>query len=209
MKTIKVLIIDDEPGTVDMLRAFLELFDMQTQGALTGEDGLEAIEKEKPDVLLLDLMLPDIDGYEICRRLRARPETADLPVVMLSARTSKADVRRGYAVGATRYLKKPVDLNRLLEIVQALGREARHRPPPAEQQEEDAARPPTGLSRRTSRARPRREETDKAPPEEKKSAPYPPGWKPKKGETPPIPGQYIRDQLKEKGGSPEKDEDNG
>jgi DNA-binding response OmpR family regulator len=189
---IKVLIIDDEPGTVDMLKSFFGLFGIEAEGALTGEAGLKSISARPPNVLILDLMLPDIDGYEICRRLRMRDETKDLPIAMLSARTTRDDVRRGYAAGASRYLKKPVDLNNLLEIVQNLAGQAKHAAPPKDQQEQDALAPPSGMSGIKPRGKP--VETPDAEEEEKPSrkSPYPADWKFGDTDTRPIPGQFTR-----------------
>lgn len=133
-----VMIIDDEPSTVDLIKLFMKMIGFETDGALTGKLGMESIARRKPDVLILDLMLPDTDGYQICQALRARPETKDLPIVMLSARTGREDVRRGYAVGASKYLKKPVDLDRLGSEVRRLAELAHHEPPPPDVQEKDA-----------------------------------------------------------------------
>jgi CheY-like chemotaxis protein len=190
---IKVLIIDDEPGTVDMLKSFFGLFGIEAEGALTGEAGLKSISAKPPNVLILDLMLPDIDGYEICRRLRMRDETKDLPIAMLSARTTRDDVRRGYAAGASRYLKKPVDLNNLLEIVQNLAEQAKHAAPPKDQQEQDALAPPSGMSGFKKHSKPAgspeaKEEEDKPP----RKSPYPTDWKFGDTDTRPIPGQFTR-----------------
>lgn len=190
---IKVLIIDDEPGTVDMLKSFFGLFGIEAEGALTGEAGLKSISAKPPNVLILDLMLPDIDGYEICRRLRMRDATKDLPIAMLSARTTRDDVRRGYAAGASRYLKKPVDLNNLLEVVQNLAEQAKHAAPPRDQQEQDALAPPSGMSgfkqRSKPAAPPEAEEEEEKPP---RKSPYPADWKFGDTDTRPIPGQFTR-----------------
>lgn len=140
----KLVVIEDEPDTLAMLKAFLELFGFEVVGALTGEAGQKAIEEHCPDVLILDLMLPDIDGYEICRSLRAGPVTRGLPIIILSARTSQSEVERGYALGATRYLKKPVDLDRLVAEVQSAIGVGGHRPPALKEQIEDASDSATG-----------------------------------------------------------------
>lgn len=139
---IKVLIVDDEPETVSLLVAFLRLFDCDPQGVYTGQSGLRAVAEQRPDVLILDLMLPDMDGLEVCRRLREQPDTHDLPIVILSARTSPEDVKLGYAAGATRYLKKPVDLDLLLEEVRRVAALKHHKAPSEAEQQADAKRPP-------------------------------------------------------------------
>src|SRR5579863_9294926 len=123
----KVLIIDDEPFTVDMLQTFLQINGYEAIGALNGEDGIVLTQVESPDVVILDLMLPDIDGFDVCRQLRSLALTARLPVLILSARTSLADRDRGLAAGANGYLTKPVrfpellsELKRLLTVIPAL-----------------------------------------------------------------------------------------
>lgn len=139
-----VLIIDDEPETVSMLTAFLNLFEFEARAAYSGEAGLGEIAARQPAVLILDIMMPDIDGLEICRRLRDDPNTRDIPVMMLSARTTPDDVKIGYAAGATRYIKKPVDLDMLLAEVRKVAALVHHRLPSEAEQQADADRPPTG-----------------------------------------------------------------
>lgn len=145
MTATRVLIIDDEPETVSMLKAFLDLFGFEVRTALTGTSGLKAVAEFSPHALILDLMLPDTDGYEVCRLLRDYPGTQTLPIIILSARTSHEDVKRGYAVGATRYLKKPVNLDVLLEEVRAVVAAVKHAPPSEEQQEKDAKKRTSGI----------------------------------------------------------------
>jgi DNA-binding response OmpR family regulator len=110
----KVLIVDDEPFTVEMLETFLQMSGYQTVGALTGEDGIVLSQIESPDVLILDLMLPDIDGYDVCRRLRSFPITARLPVLILSARVAQVDKDKARDAGANGYLTKPIQFPSLL-----------------------------------------------------------------------------------------------
>jgi DNA-binding response OmpR family regulator len=122
----KLLIVDDEPFTVDMLQTFLEINGFQAVGAFNGEDGLVLIKVEEPEIVILDLMLPDIEGYEVCQRIRSYPDTAKLPVLILSARADAASKERAMAAGADGYLVKPVkfpellsELNRLVEQIKA------------------------------------------------------------------------------------------
>lgn len=132
----RLLIIDDEPETISMLKAFFRIMGFDVEGALDARRGMEIIAHQVPDVLILDLMLPDMDGYALCRQLRADPATARLPIVILSARTSRDDVRRGYEAGASRYIKKPVVLDVLLAEVQKLAAR-KHEPPSIEVQRAD------------------------------------------------------------------------
>ncbi|MHB8626629.1 MAG: response regulator transcription factor [Aggregatilineales bacterium] len=117
---LKVLIIDDEPFTVEMLQTFLQIHSYTAIGAFNGADGIVLSQVEAPDVLILDLMLPDLDGFEICRRLRGFPSTAHLPVLILSARTAQVDKDKALAAGANGYLTKPVRFPDLLSELKRL-----------------------------------------------------------------------------------------
>ena len=116
----KVLIIDDEPFTVEMLQTFLQIHGYEAVGALNGADGIILSQVESPDALLLDLMLPDLDGFEVCHRLRAFPPTARLPVLILSARTAQVDIDHALTAGANGYLTKPVRFPELLSELKRL-----------------------------------------------------------------------------------------
>lgn len=115
-----VVIVDDEPAMVDMLTTFLTMKGFQVHGAYTGMAGLDAIERVHPDIVLLDLMLPDIDGFEVCRRLRSRPAYASLPVVIISARAETEAVERAMGAGANAYMVKPLRFPELLEEIAKL-----------------------------------------------------------------------------------------
>ena len=117
----KLLIVDDEEFTVDMLQTFLQFNGFETIGAFNGQDGLVLTQVEHPEIIILDLMLPDIEGYEVCRQIRTYPNGAMLPVIVLSARTEAASKERALQAGANAYLTKPVqfpvllaELNRLM-----------------------------------------------------------------------------------------------
>jgi CheY-like chemotaxis protein len=115
-----VAIIDDEPLLVDMLTTFLKIKGFRVCSADSGEDGLTLVRIEKPDLLLLDLMLPDIDGFKVCQQLRATPDFAQMPILIVSARAESASMAQAETVGATGYMTKPVKLPMLLEEVQRL-----------------------------------------------------------------------------------------
>ncbi len=134
----RLVLVDDEPETVNLIRMFLELFDFDVATALTGEGGLEAIARHKPQAVILDLMLPDMDGLEVCRKIRATPGTTRLPVIMLTARAGKEEVLQGYEAGATLYLKKPVDLDRLVKSIRQVLATGRHVTRPLDQRILDA-----------------------------------------------------------------------
>ncbi|UCG26233.1 MAG: response regulator [Chloroflexota bacterium] len=103
-----VLIVDDEPTARTMLRLILVRAGFEVIEAQDGSEALEEVRREMPDVMLLDIMMPGIDGFEVCEILRADDETADLPIIMLSARADAQSVNRGLTLGATKYLTKPV-----------------------------------------------------------------------------------------------------
>jgi len=113
----KILIIEDHPITVDMLMSFLErgyICDF----ALDGTKGLEKAASEKPDLILLDVMLPGIDGLEVCKKLKSNPDTANIPVIIESAKTTDEDIASGKTAGAKEYLTKPFELDKLLELIE-------------------------------------------------------------------------------------------
>jgi DNA-binding response OmpR family regulator len=116
----KLLIVDDEPFTVDMLSTFLQINGYETVGALSGEDGLVLVRVEQPQIVILDLMLPDIEGFEVCQRIRSYPASMNLPVLIISARTDAAAKERARASGADGYLVKPVQFAELLSEVSRL-----------------------------------------------------------------------------------------
>jgi two-component system phosphate regulon response regulator PhoB len=102
-----VLVVEDEEPILEMLRYGLERFGFSVRCVGSGEEALAATMRERPDLVLLDLMLPGMDGLEVCRRLKGSPETADIPIVMLTARDGEADIVAGLEIGADDYLTKP------------------------------------------------------------------------------------------------------
>jgi DNA-binding response OmpR family regulator len=116
----KLLIVDDEPFTVEMLESFLQINGYQTVGAFNGEDGLVLVSVEQPEAVILDLMLPDLEGFEVCKRIRRQPESANLPVLIVSARTDADARERAAAAGANSYLVKPVNFPQLLAELKRL-----------------------------------------------------------------------------------------
>lgn len=105
----KVLIADDDPGIVAVVEAVLAEEGFEVFTALDGEEALEAISTHRPDVVLLDLMMPRVDGLEVCRRIRSNPSTSHMCVIMLTARTFPADQVIGLGTGADDYITKPFD----------------------------------------------------------------------------------------------------
>jgi DNA-binding response OmpR family regulator len=111
------LIIEDDPSFLRAVSHIIEKEGFSVATASNGMSGLRMAEDENPDLVILDVMLPGIDGFEICSRLRKEPRTADLPIIMLSAKGQEADKTTGLNVGANEYLTKPVDRTLLLEKV--------------------------------------------------------------------------------------------
>jgi DNA-binding response OmpR family regulator len=114
-----VLIVDDEPNVVDVVRVTLEDDRIRVVAAADGAAALAVAVAERPDLVLLDINLPDYTGLEVCRRLRADPRLAGVRIVMLTA-AQRTDVARGLAAGADRYLAKPVSPVGLLSLVDEL-----------------------------------------------------------------------------------------
>jgi len=124
----KILIVDDAVDTVDLLRKRLNFEGYDTAEAYDGEEALEQVEKYKPDLIILDVMLPKMDGFEVCRRLKSHKQTKYIPVLMLTAKGGVDDKVKGLDVGADDYLGKPFDYKELAARVRSLLsiREAHH-----------------------------------------------------------------------------------
>lgn len=118
----KILIVDDEPHIVELAKLYLERDGYQVSGVGTGNDALERLDSFKPDLVILDLMLPDIDGFEVCRRMRAR---SDVPILMLTARKEDIDKIIGLELGADDYSTKPFNPRELVARVKAILRRYR------------------------------------------------------------------------------------
>ena len=116
----KILIIEDDPSFLRAVSHIVEKEGYNVTTAANGMTGLRMAREDKPDLLILDVMLPGIDGFEICNQLRNEPQTAQLPIIMLSAKGQETDKTTGLKVGANEYLTKPVDRAVLLEKVTAL-----------------------------------------------------------------------------------------
>ena len=110
-----VLIVDDEPMTQDLLRLMLEPAGFRVTGAEHGLEALEKAQEIKPDIMILDVMMPHMDGITVCKKIRSNPETADLPIVMLSGKTHLNAVEEGLQAGANRYLPKPMSRSDLIQ----------------------------------------------------------------------------------------------
>jgi len=117
MNPKKILVVDDEPDLVETVRYPLEMEGYQVLIAYNGEDGLNQARKEGPDLIILDLMLPKLDGYKVCRLLKFDERYKHIPILMLTAKTQEKDRLLGKETGADDYMTKPFDIDKLLEKV--------------------------------------------------------------------------------------------
>ena len=112
-----VLAVDDIPLNLLLVQKMLTRFNFRIRTASGGQQALDAVAAEKPDLIILDLMMPGIDGFEVIRRLRANPATADIRIVILSALNSNEDVVKGFNAGANDFIMKPIIMEKLLTCV--------------------------------------------------------------------------------------------
>ncbi|MCC6641165.1 MAG: response regulator [Deltaproteobacteria bacterium] len=121
----RILVVDDEPDLLELVRLSLVRAGFQVHTATTGREALDALEAEPPDLLVLDLMLPDVSGNEICRQVRSHPGLSDLPILMLTAKSEEVDRVVGFELGADDYVAKPFSPRELaLRVAAVLRRRA-------------------------------------------------------------------------------------
>ena len=116
----KVLVIEDDPSASELMVHTLEPEGYQVITASNGLEGLKKAMDERPDLIILDVMLPGLDGYEVCQRLRRKPEIATLPILMISAKARQDDIDTGINMGGNDYLTKPSKPSEILAKVEAL-----------------------------------------------------------------------------------------
>jgi len=117
---LKVLVVDDEPSILMPLEFLMRKNGYQVFIARNGTEALESVQKELPQVVVLDIMMPDVDGYEVCRQIRSNTAMEGAKVIFLSAKSKDADIRKGYEVGADLYIPKPFSTRFLLEKIKEL-----------------------------------------------------------------------------------------
>ena len=122
---VKVLAVDDDPTILRLLQVNLEMDGHEVHTANDGAEAIEQVREVQPEVLLLDVMMPQLDGWQVCEALRADPANDDLPIVFLSARAQETDLARGTSVGADAYITKPFDPLTLVELIERLARDGR------------------------------------------------------------------------------------
>jgi DNA-binding response OmpR family regulator len=116
----KILIVDDEPNIVIPLQFLMEQNGYNTLVAQSGEEALESISKEKPDLILLDIMLPGIDGFEVCEIVRLNPEWRNTKIIFLTAKGRDVDIAKGMILGADEYITKPFSNQQIIDAVTKL-----------------------------------------------------------------------------------------
>jgi DNA-binding response OmpR family regulator len=117
MANARILVVDDDRVIQQLLKVNLELEGYAIEVAEDGEEALDLFDEFRPNLVLLDIMMPKMDGWEVCRRLKQGVDSADVPIVLLSARAQEADVQRGIELGVAAYVTKPFDPIQLLDLV--------------------------------------------------------------------------------------------
>jgi DNA-binding response OmpR family regulator len=120
----RVLVVEDDPDIAELVARYLEKAGYTTARVSSGRDALDAVRAKAPDLIVLDVMLPHVDGLEVCRLLRANDHTASIPIIMLTARADESERIVGLEMGADDYLAKPFSPNELVARVRALLRRA-------------------------------------------------------------------------------------
>ncbi len=120
MRTMKILIVDDEPGIVMSLEFLMKKEGYQVYIARDGAEALDIIRQETPHLVLLDIMMPSVDGYEVCRQVKESESLQETKIIFLSAKSKESDIEKGLSFGADLYLTKPFSTRNLMAKVQEL-----------------------------------------------------------------------------------------
>ncbi len=115
-----IMVVDDNPDLVTIIKTILEVKGFGVQTAQNGKEVFNLLGEQKPDLIILDIMMPQMDGLEVLTRLKGDPDTASIPVILLTAKVYFEDVQRGYKMGADFYIQKPFTKNQLLDGVNAI-----------------------------------------------------------------------------------------
>lgn len=118
MSKKKILIVEDEESLLKLESILLTSKGYEVRGVANGQAALDVLAEEKPDLVLLDIMLPELDGFEVCRRIKGDESTRHIPVVMLTAKKSREDMAKGEKVGADWYITKPFKSAMVIETIQ-------------------------------------------------------------------------------------------
>ena len=120
MEKNRILVVEDEESLLKLESILLSSKGYNVTGVMDGKSALEEVILNKPDLVLLDIMLPEMDGFEVCRQIKENPETRHIPVVMLTAKKNSLDVARGQQVGSDAYITKPFKSPKVLDTIQEL-----------------------------------------------------------------------------------------
>jgi CheY-like chemotaxis protein len=115
-----ILVVDDNHQNLELIQAYLEDVECRTVSARDGVEALDIVDKSKPDLVLLDVMMPRMSGFEVCRRLKSNPDTSDIPVIMVTALNEFGDIERGIDSGTDDFVSKPVNRLELLTRVKTM-----------------------------------------------------------------------------------------
>ncbi len=118
--TKKILVVDDDPYILMSLEFLMKKNGFEVMVARNGTEALDIVEKQVPDIVLLDIMMPDVDGYAICKHIKSSKKLKEAKVVFMSAKSKETDIRKGYDLGASLYVTKPFSTRQLLKQVQEL-----------------------------------------------------------------------------------------
>jgi DNA-binding response OmpR family regulator len=119
-KSAKILVIDDEPEITDIIETFLENAGYEVRSENSSVIGIERAKTFLPDLILLDIMMPFMDGYEVCKELKKSEETSKIPVIFLTGKDARSDEGKSFEAGGDMFIKKPFSCERLLEIVKVV-----------------------------------------------------------------------------------------
>jgi len=119
-KTPTVLVVDDNQQNLELLQAYLEDIECETLAAYDGPEALQIVAKEKPDLVLLDIMMPKMSGFEVCKRIKSGPKTSHIPVIMVTALNEFGDIERALDCGTDDFLSKPINKTELLLRVRTM-----------------------------------------------------------------------------------------
>ena len=119
-RTARVLVADDDPIILRLLQVNLGLEGLEVETAVRGEDAIQKAQRDPPDLVILDVMMPELSGWEVARRLKDDERTADVPIIFLSARDQESDRQRGQEIGMAAYVAKPFDPTELMQLVRRL-----------------------------------------------------------------------------------------
>jgi len=116
----KILVVDDDPYILMSLEFLMKKNGYDVMVARNGTEALDIVEKQLPDLVLLDIMMPDVDGYEICKHIKGSKKLKDAKVVFMSAKSKEADIKKGYDLGASLYITKPFSTREMMKQIKEL-----------------------------------------------------------------------------------------